>query len=223
MNDRGRSGVREPGTGSLATSRSWGVASPQALLVGASQQADEADRVTPINGSLYPWRRAGRPIPLRTMPSTLRAASRHSTTIDGRPLPVVTVDLAQYVPDELLTVAEVAQTLRLNPQTVRNMIDRGEIPAIRVGSRRVRVERSDLDAFLAEGRRVTRRSPTRIDFDEARQVSECRSRHPSASSGARARCTSSSERAPTRLRRASPSQCRAAPSLAGPTRHRAGG
>ena len=53
------------------------------------------------------------------------------------------------MPDELLTVAEVAETLKLNAQTVRNMIDRGELPAIRVGSRRVRVQRSDLDAFLA--------------------------------------------------------------------------
>jgi SPFH domain / Band 7 family len=39
--------------------------------------------------------------------------------------------------------------------------------------------------------------------------SECRSRHPSAWRGARARCTSSSGWAPTRLRPASESQCRA--------------
>jgi excisionase family DNA binding protein len=35
--------------------------------------------------------------------------------------------------DEFLTVAEVAQLLRLNQQTVRNWIDQGSIPAIRVG------------------------------------------------------------------------------------------
>jgi excisionase family DNA binding protein len=40
------------------------------------------------------------------------------------------------MPDEFLTVDEVAQLLRLNPQTVRNMIDRGELPAVRVGARR---------------------------------------------------------------------------------------
>lgn len=49
---------------------------------------------------------------------------------------------------ELLTVYEVAEELRLNPQTVRNYIDRGELKAIRVGGRRVRVARDDLTEFL---------------------------------------------------------------------------
>jgi len=55
------------------------------------------------------------------------------------------------VPDELLTVAEVAEQLKLNQQTIRNMIDRGELAAIRVGQRRVRIRQSRLDAFLAAG------------------------------------------------------------------------
>jgi excisionase family DNA binding protein len=71
------------------------------------------------------------------------------------------------MPDEFLTVQDVAQLLRLNPQTVGNMIDRGDLPAIRVGARRVRIERSDLDAFLAEGRRLTQRTETRVAFDDA--------------------------------------------------------
>ncbi|MGO9751567.1 MAG: helix-turn-helix domain-containing protein [Solirubrobacteraceae bacterium] len=50
--------------------------------------------------------------------------------------------------DELLTVAEVAERMKLNPPTVRNWIDRGELPALRVGSRRVRIRASDLDAFV---------------------------------------------------------------------------
>ena len=37
------------------------------------------------------------------------------------------------MPDESLMVAEIATLLKLNDQTVRNMIDRGEIPAVRVG------------------------------------------------------------------------------------------
>ena len=41
--------------------------------------------------------------------------------------------------------------LKLNQQTVRNMIDRGEMGAVRVGQRRVRVRQSQLDAFLAAG------------------------------------------------------------------------
>jgi excisionase family DNA binding protein len=49
-----------------------------------------------------------------------------------------------------LTVAEVAELLRLNQQTVRNWIDQGSLPAFRVG-RRVRIKRSDLDRLLSEG------------------------------------------------------------------------
>ena len=55
------------------------------------------------------------------------------------------------MPDELLTVKEVAELLKLNQQTIRNMIDRGELGAVRVGQRRVRVRQSQLDAFLAAG------------------------------------------------------------------------
>jgi len=50
--------------------------------------------------------------------------------------------------DTFLTVAEVAAMLRLNPQTIRNWIDAGELPAVRVGERRVRILRRELDAFL---------------------------------------------------------------------------
>ena len=53
--------------------------------------------------------------------------------------------------DEFLTVAEIAATLRLNQQTVRNWLDAGRIPYCRLGQegRRLRVRRSDFDAFLA--------------------------------------------------------------------------
>jgi excisionase family DNA binding protein len=40
--------------------------------------------------------------------------------------------------DELLTVAEIAERFKLNQETVRNWIDRGELPCVRV-RRRVRV------------------------------------------------------------------------------------
>jgi excisionase family DNA binding protein len=52
--------------------------------------------------------------------------------------------------DSFLTVAEVAETLKLNQQTVRNWIDQGSLPAIRVG-RRVRIRRSDFERLLDQG------------------------------------------------------------------------
>jgi excisionase family DNA binding protein len=56
--------------------------------------------------------------------------------------------------ESFLTVAEVAELLRLNQQTVRNWIDAGSLPAIRVG-RRVRIKRSDLNRILESGYRGT--------------------------------------------------------------------
>ncbi|OAI39389.1 hypothetical protein AYO39_02940 [Actinobacteria bacterium SCGC AG-212-D09] len=53
--------------------------------------------------------------------------------------------------EEFLTVAEVAQLLKLNQQTVRNWIDRGYLPAFHVG-RRVRIRRSDLEQLLEKSR-----------------------------------------------------------------------
>lgn len=53
------------------------------------------------------------------------------------------------MPDDFLTVAEIAERFKVNQQTVRNWIDAGELSAVRVGARRVRVRQSDLDAFLA--------------------------------------------------------------------------
>ena len=52
--------------------------------------------------------------------------------------------------ESFLTVAEVAEMLKLNQQTVRNWIDQGSLPAIRVG-RRVRIRRSDLERVIEDG------------------------------------------------------------------------
>jgi excisionase family DNA binding protein len=58
--------------------------------------------------------------------------------------------------EEFLTVAEVAELLKLNQQTVRNWIDQGSLPAVRVG-RRVRIKRSDFDRIVEAGYRAARR------------------------------------------------------------------
>ncbi len=55
------------------------------------------------------------------------------------------------VDEEFLTVAEVAELLKLNQQTVRNWIDQGYLRALHVG-RRVRILRSDLERLLEKGR-----------------------------------------------------------------------
>ena len=71
--------------------------------------------------------------------------------------------------DSFLTVAEVAEMLKLNQQTVRNWIDQGSLPALRVG-RRVRIRRSDLERMLEEGATATAQptpretSPSAEDF-----------------------------------------------------------
>jgi excisionase family DNA binding protein len=71
--------------------------------------------------------------------------------------------------ETFLTVAEVAELLKLNQQTVRNWIDQGSLPALRVG-RRVRIRRTDLERVLQAGATssdsaaVARPSPSAADF-----------------------------------------------------------
>ena len=55
--------------------------------------------------------------------------------------------IGQSDEEEFLTVAEVASLLKINEQTVRNWIDRGELAAVRAG-RRVRIRRSALEQVL---------------------------------------------------------------------------
>ncbi len=65
------------------------------------------------------------------------------------------------MPEDLLTVEDVAKYLRVNKQTVRNWIDRGELGAIHVGSRRVRIRQSELDRFIAAGETQPRAEDTK--------------------------------------------------------------
>lgn len=74
----------------------------------------------------------------------------------------------------LLTVAEIADLLKVNPQTVRNWIDRGELPAVRVGSRRVRVKQADLDAFLASSTRSDEDAEPELRADLAASLDRVR-------------------------------------------------
>ena len=49
---------------------------------------------------------------------------------------------------DLLTVAEVADELRVSTMTVYRLIQRDELPALRIG-RSYRIDKSDLDAYLS--------------------------------------------------------------------------
>lgn len=48
---------------------------------------------------------------------------------------------------EILTVSEVAQYLRVNPQTVYRKARAGELPVVRIG-RAIRFRKSELDEWL---------------------------------------------------------------------------
>lgn len=53
-------------------------------------------------------------------------------------------------PGPLLTVAEVAEVLRVSNMTVYRLIKAGELPALRVG-KNYRIREADLATFLEEG------------------------------------------------------------------------
>jgi len=50
--------------------------------------------------------------------------------------------------EKLLTVDEVAEILRVSPSTVYRRIQAGELPAVKLGHRQVRIKREDLDAYI---------------------------------------------------------------------------
>jgi excisionase family DNA binding protein len=52
--------------------------------------------------------------------------------------------------DSLMTVAEVADVLRVSNMTVYRLIKAGELSALRIG-KSFRVQRGDLEAYLADG------------------------------------------------------------------------
>jgi excisionase family DNA binding protein len=78
-------------------------------------------------------------------------ARRRSSSFGFAGARFASVDLDEKIPameESFLTVHEVAELLKLNQQTVRNLIASGTIPAARIG-RRVRIKQSDLERILA--------------------------------------------------------------------------
>jgi excisionase family DNA binding protein len=56
-----------------------------------------------------------------------------------------------------LTVPEAAEELRIPRTRCYELIQCGELPAVRVGERSIRVNRRELEKFLLENRRVAAR------------------------------------------------------------------
>ncbi|HET8843001.1 MAG TPA: helix-turn-helix domain-containing protein [Ktedonobacteraceae bacterium] len=54
------------------------------------------------------------------------------------------------MPDELLTIDEVAAELKLHPDTVRRYIREKKLTVIRIAPNSVRIRRSELELFLKE-------------------------------------------------------------------------
>jgi excisionase family DNA binding protein len=77
---------------------------------------------------------------------------------------------------ELFTVGEVAEQLRLHPETVYEMIRQGQLAGVAVskGRKGVRVRALDLERFVEANTRASRRSP-----DSDPQPTGVRSRLPS--------------------------------------------
>ena len=59
------------------------------------------------------------------------------------------------VDEEFLTVAEAATLLRVAPSTVRRWIREGDVPAHRIGRRRVALRRADLASLITPARPTT--------------------------------------------------------------------
>jgi len=53
-----------------------------------------------------------------------------------------------------LTVPDLAQELRIPRTRAYELIARGELPAVRIGERSIRVNRQELERFLLNTRRV---------------------------------------------------------------------
>ena len=66
--------------------------------------------------------------------------------------------------DSLLTVSQVAQRLTVSAKTVRRLVERGELPALRIGSS-VRVDPDELRTWLYDVATARDGRTARVDGD----------------------------------------------------------
>jgi excisionase family DNA binding protein len=55
---------------------------------------------------------------------------------------------------EWMTVPEVAEELKISRSRAYDLCARGDLPAVRIGERSIRINRAELERFLLENRRV---------------------------------------------------------------------
>lgn len=67
---------------------------------------------------------------------------------------IVREELAKLQAPSLMTTAEAATFARITPETLREWIATGRLPAVRAG-RSYRIQRSDLETALAQPRRLS--------------------------------------------------------------------
>jgi excisionase family DNA binding protein len=53
-------------------------------------------------------------------------------------------------PNELINVLKAADLKSVHPNTIRNCIRDGRLPAVRLGARIIRIRRADLDSLFTE-------------------------------------------------------------------------
>jgi excisionase family DNA binding protein len=78
-----------------------------------------------------------------------------------------------------LTVPQVAEEFQVTAQTIRNWIDHGVLPAVRVG-RAFRVRREDVDALIERARAESSSLATRRDVWDPTTTTLPRSEHKQA-------------------------------------------
>ena len=52
--------------------------------------------------------------------------------------------------EELLTVDEAAQVMKVNPRTIRSYINSGELAVVMIGKREYRIRREALNSFIKD-------------------------------------------------------------------------
>lgn len=68
------------------------------------------------------------------------------------------------MPDELFTVAQAAEYLKVCDKTIRRMIKANKLTAFKIGSRAWRIKKSDIDLYIANNVNVAREAVTPHDF-----------------------------------------------------------